>query len=291
MPYLDTVRLDYIDRDGHDAPFAAAPQIRCVYLSGIGADFNVNSFNWSSLEHLTIAGPGVAFIPCMAMLAESRNLLSLKLTLNGLTHEYMETWWGQAHPGPRYEKLHTLEVELDAMGVDFSFFTDWVFLPALRHLRVVGNIEFYSDIVSMISRDGCQLAYYLGNDWFTTGQELLKVFRAMPDLRILEMGGKWGAVWEFDKNVVERMTFTAGQPLDVQEYVLPKLESLAIHVTPNCYPQLVEAMLASRSNMGGEAPPTRLQYAQVGLHRWSIRDGGEPIREVDSVMHDPYGPF
>ncbi|EPQ51149.1 hypothetical protein GLOTRDRAFT_133468 [Gloeophyllum trabeum ATCC 11539] len=157
LPRLETVRLVARERDDilalkETSIFAAAPKLRNIYIKGISRALGVRSFSWSSLTdlHLEVLGP--ALMPCVELLAACYNLLSLTLTMQYLTREHTAPWCGHPRPRLRCEKLHTLDVDATYSFTDFGAFVQWHFFPALRRLT----------------------------------EELLALFRVLPDLRILQ---------------------------------------------------------------------------------------------------------
>lgn len=200
LPCLHTIHL--INTDGHDAlalkdttTFAVAQQIRRVSLWGMSREFNMKSFNWSLLKYLTLTTHGMAFTPCMSLLVECQNLLSVSVTIIYLTEQDKEPWRSSHPPRPRYERLHTLEIFADHTDVEFGFFVHWLLLPALRRLVLKGpvGVSLRPHVMEMITRDHCKLEELVVHDndyslFVNEEADLLELLRATPELRRYSVG-------------------------------------------------------------------------------------------------------
>ncbi|EPQ51141.1 hypothetical protein GLOTRDRAFT_96677 [Gloeophyllum trabeum ATCC 11539] len=273
LPYLETVQLGTCSEEDllafqHGTPFSSAPRLQHVYLTGISAAFNVKSFNWAALTYLSLNLTGVAFTPCMALLAECSNLLTLKLYMNNFAEQNAEPWRDGTRPRPSYEKLHTLEVHGLYSYLDFAIVIQWHFFPALRRLRLDGLVFLRLHVLDIITRDGCKLEelsiHSSGVPPFLEEEgDLLELFRVLPDLRVFQFAGTTQCV--FGNDTIRRMTFRPGGASASEEYLLPKLESLQIQsINRDCDPQLLEDMLVLRAKQDGEdAPPVRLEHVDI----------------------------
>ncbi|EPQ51150.1 hypothetical protein GLOTRDRAFT_96683 [Gloeophyllum trabeum ATCC 11539] len=300
FPHLETVRL--LNRYKEQtlalkdlSLSSAAPGIRLVYLQGISSDFNTKSFNWWCVTELILEATGLALMPSMTVIAECTNLHILRLTFNKLTEEDAKPYFDDNDgPRPRCEKLHTLEVKAPDSYLDFSVFIWWLFLPALRRLKLYGCFVLYPCLLEMIPRDGCLLEELVidhdAPDPFTTEEEhLLTFFKSLPDLRTLEIIG--GIPDAFRTDIAKRLTFKPGRPRN--DYLLPKVESMKIWGLGGWASYWdIQKMLESRSKIGAEAPATRLKCATITSrgysqkHRWDLKADGHIIHDG---WHIQYG--
>ncbi|EPQ51144.1 hypothetical protein GLOTRDRAFT_133463 [Gloeophyllum trabeum ATCC 11539] len=292
FPQLETVRLLPCDR-GFDPTLrdvslcSTAPRMQLIRLESITSDFNVKSFSWSGITELVLDIGSEAFVPYMAMLAECTNLHVLRVTMAQLIEEDVLPWLRRVdRPRPRYEKLHTIEVDAPGSYCDFSFFVAWLFAPSLRRLKLCGCVMLYPDLIKMIPRDGCMLEELIvdqyGSEPFESEEEhLLRFFESLPDLRRLEICGITDA---FRADIIKRLTFKPGR----NDCLLKKLESLKIYWLGGYAGYWdIQLMLESRIRLGKGTQVAQLEDAEITMrcytqkHHWRLGDNGK-------IWHDGY---
>ncbi|EPQ51145.1 hypothetical protein GLOTRDRAFT_133464 [Gloeophyllum trabeum ATCC 11539] len=208
-PYLETVRLltrgdDTLELQGLSLS-SAAPGIRRIHLNMINSGFNVKPLDWSCVTELVLDVPGVALMASKTVISECTSLHILRLTMKNLAEEDAK---------PCYS--------------DFSLFTWWLFLPALRRFKLCGAFMLHPYLFDMIPRDGCKLEelvvdHYAPGPFEIEEENLRQFFESLPHLRILDIDGVTDA---FRADIIKHLTFKPGRPCG--DYLLSKLETMNI---------------------------------------------------------------
>ncbi|EPQ51160.1 hypothetical protein GLOTRDRAFT_96690 [Gloeophyllum trabeum ATCC 11539] len=269
---------------------ANAARLQYVHLTHIDPQFSLKTFNFELLRHLILTDVrGSALVRCMDILGKCANLESLKMEVSKISEEEVDPFFVR-RPRPTYAQLRKLDVTIWNSWYNFSGVLDWLLLPALRSLTIAGNsIRLDPFLTDAIIRDGSAIEHLdlshsqSGRMLFQDEDQLVRFFKALPQLRVLRMGGVRAGYKPFDDHVLHALTYDP-ERFSTGEYLLPQLEEISVcYVSPYCTGRRVAAMLDSRRTLPADGPVARLREASIikpwpwmpNTQRWVVKDGGE----------------